>query len=74
MPTHNIETVYARVVAIDTPPRERELSAVEVLTYLAKHGELTHMPDERIARAEICRAVLNAALDSFQSLLNRMPR
>ena len=68
------EATYATVLAVDTPPRERALAALELLVFFAKHGEMAYTPDERIARSEICKAVLLAELDSYQTLLLRLEK
>jgi hypothetical protein len=68
------DAVYRTVLDVDTPPRQRSLAALELICHLAKHGEMAFLPDERIARTEICRAVLTAELDSYQTLLHRIGR
>ena len=68
------EVTYRTILTLGTPPRERATAALELLSYLAKHGELAYTPDERIARSEICKAVLLAEMDAYQSLLLRMEK
>lgn len=70
----DIDQLYATVLHTNTATRERVLAALDVIAYLATNGELTHLPDERIRRTEICKAVLLAELDSYQSLLQRMKK
>lgn len=73
-PRLDVDSLYADVTHIDTPTRERVLAALDVLVHLALVGEMSHTVDERIARTEICQAVLLAELDSYQSLLQRMKK
>jgi hypothetical protein len=66
------DATFARICATETPTRERVTLALDLLVHLAKHTNIGFLPDEREHWAAICEAVLNAELDSYQSLLLRM--
>lgn len=66
------DATYTAICAPETPVRERVQLALELLVWLAVVGDMSHTQLERKARAEVCKAVLLAELDSYQTLLNRM--
>lgn len=66
------DEAFATVCKVDTPVRERVVLALELLVWLARHGDMSYTPEQREVRVDICEAVIRSDLDSYQSLLLRM--